>query len=266
MKKLLELNKLNTEIQGKPILKNVDLTINSGELHVLMGPNGSGKSTLAYALLGHPNYATSANKLIFDGKNISKLSTDKRARLGIFLGFQYPLSISGVSLTNLLPMALAAQQPAKRSRATSKNYLSLASAINHERRLAAENVRKELGGFLKKLAVDEEILYRSVNEGFSGGEKKKSEIMQMVALKPRLAILDEPDSGLDIDALKKIAHAIHEMHQRGTAVLLITHYQRILKYLKPDSIHIMNEGTIVTSGGLELVRKIETSGYAAFQK
>ncbi len=259
MVQLLTIQNLSVRIGKKKIIDHFSLAIAPGELHVLMGPNGSGKSTVSQALLAHPQYTVSADALRFMGKDIKKRTTDERARLGIFLGFQYPLSIPGISLSTILP---AAKKEALNPKIGSKVlHATLASKIEFEQREQQAQLRVDLESAMSSLGMDPAMLYRGLNDGFSGGEKKKAEILQMVALKPKLAILDEPDSGLDIDALKKIAQAINTAHKAGMAILLITHYQRILKYLKPNRVHIVAHGRIVKSGGAELARTIEKKGY-----
>ena len=258
-KRLLDIQNLSVTIDKKKIVNRFDLSMRAGELHVLMGPNGSGKSTIAYSILGHPGYAVRASRLSFDNKNLKQLTTDERARLGIFLAFQYPLAVSGVSLSTVIPAAL--EHRIKQKRVKKRVYATLASRMAYEQHVAREWFRGDVAENLGSLGMQEEMLYRSLNEGFSGGEKKKAEVLQMLALKPKLAILDEPDSGLDVDALRRIAKAIHRAHQGGMAILLITHYQRILKYLRPDRVHIVRDGHFVKSGGPELARMIERHGY-----
>lgn len=260
--KLLDIKKLRVSIEGKPIVRDLSLAIKTGELHVLMGPNGSGKSTIAQALLGHPRYRVTASRLLFNGKDIRKLKTDARARLGLFLGFQYPLTVSGVTLANLFS-ELAQTGRTKKDK---QLYLTLASRMASERRVAHDRLRAAIEGHMRELTLPEDILYRGLNDGFSGGEKKKTEMLQMRALKPRLAILDEPDSGVDVDALKAIARSINAARKDGTAILLITHYQRILKYLKPDAVHIMVKGKLVRSGTASLAREIERKGYGTVSR
>lgn len=261
MTKLLDIQKMRVSIEGKSIVRNFSLVIKPGELHVMMGPNGSGKSTVAQALLGHPHYRTTATRLIFNGKDIRKLKTDARARLGLFLGFQYPLTVSGVTLANLFSELTQADQKKNK-----QLHLTLASRMATEQREAHDRLHVAVEDHMRELTLPEEILYRGLNDGFSGGEKKKTEMLQMRALKPKLAILDEPDSGVDIDALKAIAASINAAHKDGTAILLITHYQRILKYLKPDAVHIMLKGKIVKSGDATLAREIERKGYLTIPK
>ncbi|MEK7584666.1 MAG: Fe-S cluster assembly ATPase SufC [Patescibacteria group bacterium] len=258
-KKLLDIQNLSVTINKKKIVDRFDLSIKTGELHVLMGPNGSGKSTIAYSILGHPGFTVRAAQLSFEDKNLKQLTTDERARLGIFLGFQYPLAVNGISLSSVIPAAL--EYRIKQKRVKKRVYATLASRMAYEQHVAREWFRGDIAENLASLGMQEEMLYRSLNEGFSGGEKKKAEVLQMLALSPKLAILDEPDSGLDVDALRRIAKAIHRAHQGGMAILLITHYQRILKYLRPDRVHIVSGGRLSRSGGPELARMIERHGY-----
>ncbi|TSC76202.1 MAG: iron-regulated ABC transporter ATPase subunit SufC [Parcubacteria group bacterium Gr01-1014_31] len=234
---VLEVRDLYASVEGKPILQGVTLTVGRGELHVLMGPNGSGKSTLANALAGAPNVTVASGAARLDGHDLLAMSPDERARAGLFLGFQYPVSIPGLSLTGLIAAARAAR--------------------------ALGPVEKQaLPALLKELQLAPEMVGRDVNEGLSGGEKKKSEIAQLTLLPPLLAILDEPDSGLDIDSLQLIARAIDRRHREGTAVLLITHYQRIVQFLRPDAVHVMASGRVVKSGPGTMAAEIERTGYA----
>lgn len=261
---LLKIKNLSVGVSGKQIIKNLSLEINTGELHVLMGPNGSGKSTVAFAIMGHPGYHTRAQELSFQGRNIKNLTPDARARLGLFLVFQYPTAVSGVTLAHLLPAAMQSRRQrnkhAKKKGMTGR-HLTLAKAMQFEKRTADEAFRQGIEKKLKTLNLQSEIIYRSINEGFSGGERKKTEILQMITLEPKLAILDEPDSGLDIDALKNIARTISRAHKDGMAMLLITHYPNILKYLSPNAVHVMRGGKIVQSGALDLAHAIEKKGY-----
>lgn len=259
MKPLLCIENLTIRIGTKKITNAFSLTIPKGRLHVLMGPNGSGKSTVAQALLGHPGYRSSARRLTFDGHDLKKLSTDERARSGLFLGFQYPLAIPGISLNTILTSVEKENQ--KNEKRPKKTYATLSSRTKAANLQKNTPLAQRLQAAMSDLAFDSAMFYRGINDGFSGGEKKKTEILQMVALKPKLAILDEPDSGLDVDALKKIAKAIDRAHRSGMAILLITHYQRILKYLSPDRVHIVSKGKIIRSGGPELIRYIEKHGY-----
>ncbi|MBX9671118.1 MAG: Fe-S cluster assembly ATPase SufC [Candidatus Obscuribacterales bacterium] len=237
---LLKIEDLHVEVDGKEILKGVNLEIKKGEVHALMGRNGSGKSTLSYALMGHPNYTITKGRIVYKGQEINELATDERARLGLSLAFQYPVAIPGVSVSNFL-------------RATTK-------AVRGQE-VPIKEFRKELQTAMDKLGVPKEFLSRYVNDGFSGGEKKRLEILQLTMLKPSIAILDETDSGLDIDALKTVSSGINALATSDKAILLITHYQRILNYVQPDFVHVFQEGRIVTSGGAELSSKLEEHGY-----
>src|SRR3989337_1510208 len=257
---MLKIFKLKTSIEGKEILKGIDLEVGAGQLHVLMGPNGSGKSTLAQVIAGHPSYKIIDGRLWMSGKEISKFTPDKRAKLGIFLAFQHPVEIPGVSVFGMLRKAklvtsAKSQVPSKKK----TNNLALKTSN------FAPEFRQELLEHLSALKLSGDFLRRSVNEGFSGGEKKRSEILTMVALKPKLVILDEIDSGLDVDALKTVATTLYHYNEVNprSSVLLITHYARILKYLKPDFVHVMMDGKIVRSGRLELAKQIENKGYQA---
>jgi Fe-S cluster assembly ATP-binding protein len=232
---------LHVEVGGKEILKGVDLTIKSGELTALMGPNGSGKSTLAYALMGHPKYKVTKGRALMDGQDLLKLSVDQRARAGLFLGFQYPQEVSGLSLSKFLWTSYMQRHTAQ-----------TADTAGFDRDLKLH---------LNYLGMDEALLKRSLNEGFSGGEKKRVEVLQMATLKPVFAILDEPDSGLDIDAVRAVGETVAKLHHPDAGILVITHYQRILKYLKPDRVHVMVDGVIALSGGRELAEELEAKGY-----
>jgi Fe-S cluster assembly ATP-binding protein len=232
---------LHAEVAGKEILKGVDLTLRSGELTALMGPNGSGKSTLAYALMGHPKYKVTQGQATLDGKDLLKLPVDQRARAGLFLGFQYPQEVSGLSLSKFLWTAYMQRHTTQTANATQFD--------------------QDLKANLQYLGMDEALLKRSLNEGFSGGEKKRVEVLQMATLTPTFAILDEPDSGLDIDAVRSVGETVAHLHHPGAGILVITHYQRILKYLKPDRVHVMVDGVIALSGGRELAEELEGKGY-----
>ncbi len=239
---MLAVNNLSAAVEGKPILFGVNLYLKPGELVAVMGPNGSGKSTLAYTLAGHPNYSVSGGQINLDGKLINKLGPDKRAKLGLFLGFQYPVSVAGVDLHNLLRQA----------------YAGISG-----KRLAPYEFREKLKTKIAALKLGEGFINRSVNDGFSGGEKKKSEILQLAVLRPKYAVLDEIDSGLDIDAVKVVAQAIKQIKRDNPkmAILLITHYQRILNYLPVDRVLVMKAGKIVEEGDSRLVAKLERHGY-----
>jgi len=237
----LVIEDLHAEVAGKEILKGVSLTMKSGELTALMGPNGSGKSTLAYALMGHPKYKVTKGKATLDGQDLLKLSVDQRARAGLFLGFQYPQEVSGLSLSKFLWTAYMQTHTAQTADTTQFD--------------------KDLKTHLSYLEMDESLLKRSLNEGFSGGEKKRVEVLQMATIRPVFAILDEPDSGLDIDAVRAVGETVAKLHRPDAGILVITHYQRILKYLKPDRVHVMVDGAIALSGGRDLAEQLEAKGY-----
>jgi Fe-S cluster assembly ATP-binding protein len=246
---LLEVQDLHVEIDGKEILRGLDLTVNAGEVHAIMGPNGSGKSTLAYVLAGKANYAVTGGKILFNGRNIFDMEPDARAAAGLFLAFQYPLEIPGVATMTFLRTALNAQRK-KRGEAE----LSTPEFIKKVRDLAG------------KLGVEQEMLRRAVNVGFSGGEKKRNEILQMALFEPRLAVLDETDSGLDIDALKIVADGVNRLRGPGRSFVVITHYQRLLNYIVPDVVHVLSHGRIVKTGGKDLALQLEARGYAEYQE
>ncbi len=231
---------------GMEILKGVSLTVNPGEIHALMGPNGSGKSTLAAALMGSPEYEVTAGRILFQGDDITDWDTDVRAKAGLFLAFQYPQEISGVSVLNFLRQALSARKGME---------------------MSVLELRLSLMEWMERLSMDTSFMERYVNEGFSGGEKKRNEILQMAVLEPEMAILDETDSGLDIDALKAVADGVRQISQDRPALgtLAITHYQRLLDHLQPDHVHILIDGRIVASGGLELAAQLEAEGYESFK-
>ena len=242
---MLEIRDLHTVVDGKPILRGVNLKIVAGEVHAVMGPNGSGKSTLAYVLAGREGYQADRGEVLYDGKMLLELTPEERARAGLFLAFQYPVEIPGVANATFLRTAVNAARSAR-----------------GEEELSAMAFLKEARVKLKQLRMDESFLNRQVNVGFSGGEKKRNEIFQMAMLEPRLAVLDETDSGLDIDALKIVADGINRLRDAGRAMLVITHYQRLLDYTVPDRVHVLAEGRIVRSGGKELAIELEKKGYA----
>src|ERR1700726_2761150 len=246
---LLEIKNLHVEIDGKEILKGLDLTVNAGEVHAIMGPNGSGKSTLAYVLAGKADYTPTAGEVRFDGKNIFDMAPDERAAAGLFLAFQYPLEIPGVATMTFLRTALNAQRK-KRGEAEFSTPEFL------------KKVREVSG----KLGIEQEMLRRAVNVGFSGGEKKRNEVLQMALFEPKLCILDEMDSGLDIDALRIAADGVNALRTSDRAIVVITHYQRLLNYIIPDFVHVMSKGRVVKSGGKELALELEARGYAQFQE
>jgi len=244
----LEIRDLHVSVEGKEIIKGVDLVVKKGEVHAVMGPNGSGKSTLALTIMGHPKYEVTRGEVRFKGRNILELEPDERAKLGLFLAFQYPFEISGVPLSRFLIQALKAH------RGGGDNGDS-------KPKIAFGEFRKLLKEKLKLLRLDESFATRYLNEGFSGGEKKRAEILQMLVLQPEMAILDETDSGLDIDSVKIVAEAVNSLRGPQFGCLAITHYQRILNYLKPDFVHVMVDGRLVKSGGPELAYELEAKGY-----
>jgi Fe-S cluster assembly ATP-binding protein len=241
---MLNIKNLQVKVEGKQILKGIDLHVNAGEVHAIMGPNGSGKSTLARALAGHPEYEVTAGEATYDGKDLLDMDPDERARDGVFMAFQYPVEIAGVN-----------------------NAYFLKAAVNAKRRhqglleLDAMEFMQLIKEKSKLLDIDQSMLSRAVNEGFSGGEKKRNEIFQMALLEPRLAILDETDSGLDIDALKLVAAGVNSMRDPNRAIIVVTHYQRLLDYIVPDFVHVLTGGRIVKSGGKELALELEKRGY-----
>jgi Fe-S cluster assembly ATP-binding protein len=241
---LLEVRGLRTKVAGVEILKGIDLTVRAGEVHAIMGPNGSGKSTLAKALAGHPAYEITSGSAVFDGRNVFEMAPEDRARAGLFLGFQYPVEIPGLSNAAFLRLACNTVQGAR-----GKDELDPLEFDDH--------VREKM----KLLDMDAGFLERSVNDGFSGGEKKRNEILQMALLEPRLAILDETDSGLDIDALRVVAAGVNRLITPENAVVLVTHYQRVLNYIIPDYVHVMEGGRIIKTGGKELAVELEARGY-----
>jgi Fe-S cluster assembly ATP-binding protein len=242
----LVIRNLHAGIDGKEILNGVNLEVKQGEIHALMGPNGTGKSTLAYILMGHPKYEATAGEVIFEGTNILDLAPDERSRIGIFLAFQYPVAIPGVSVANFLRTAINSKRKAENP---------------DDKGIPIPEFREMLKDRMDLLKMDHAFAGRYLNDGFSGGEKKKAEILQMAALQPEIAILDETDSGLDIDALRIVADGVNALRSEDLGVLVITHYQRILNYIKPDFVHIMLGGQIVESGGPELAIKLEELGY-----
>ena len=242
----LSIKNLHVSIDGKEILKGVDLIVSQGEIHALMGPNGTGKSTLAYALMGHPKYEITKGEAWFKGQNILELEPDERARLGLFLAFQYPVAIPGVSVANFLRTAMNAKRKVENP---------------DDKGIPIPEFRMVLKERMDLLEMDHRFAGRYLNEGFSGGEKKRAEILQMAVLQPEIAILDETDSGLDIDALRIVSEGVNALRGSELGVLVITHYQRILNYIKPDIVHIMLDGRIVESGGADLALHLEEHGY-----
>jgi len=241
MANLIEVRNLQASIAGKPILQGIDLTLRKGEIHALMGPNGSGKSTLANVLMGHPAYTVTGGSVLLDGEDFLALKPDERSRLGVFLAFQYPVEIPGVTVGKFLKRAAELRQDGR---------------------------GMDVTGFIKRLRqamdfmeIDQAFINRYLNQGFSGGEKKRMEVLQMLILEPSFALMDETDSGLDIDALKVVARGVNKLRGEGFGALIITHYQRILTHIAPDYVHIMYKGRIATSGGKELVETLESRGY-----
>lgn len=242
---MLNIKKLHVSVEGSPILKGIDLNVNPGEVHAIMGPNGSGKSTLSKVLAGHPSYIVTDGSVEYKNKDLLPLQPDERAKAGIFLSFQYPVEIPGVTNISFLKSAVnAVYQGQNRKTLDAVEFLSF--------------IRQKC----KMLDMDESFLYRGINEGFSGGEKKRNEILQMLALEPSLAILDETDSGLDIDALRIIATGVNAMRNKDRAIILVTHYQRLLNYIEPDFIHVLANGKIIKSGDKSLALELEDKGYS----
>ena len=241
----LQIENLHVAVEGKAILKGLDLTVGKGEIHAIMGPNGSGKSTLANALLGHPKYEITEGRILFKGEDIAEWSADERGRRGLFLAFQYPTAIPGVSVANFLRMALQARR----------------KEMGEEKPMPPKEFRALVKEKMALLRMDDSFAGRYINDGFSGGEKKRAEILQMAVLRPEIAVLDETDSGLDIDALRVVAEGVNALSGPELGVLLITHYQRILNYIKPHFVHVLVDGKIVKSGGAELAHELEAQGY-----
>jgi Fe-S cluster assembly ATP-binding protein len=243
----LSIKNLRVSIEDKLILKDLSLEVNVGEIHAIMGPNGSGKSTMAYALAGHPKYEVEGGEVWMDGVNLLELTPDERARMGLFLAFQYPNAIPGISMANFLRTALN----------------SVKGEANGDRKKGIPIVefRKLLTAKMDLLGIDKSFARRYLNEGFSGGEKKRAEVLQMALLEPKFAILDETDSGLDIDALRVVSEGVNSLTGPDRGFIIITHYQRILNYIKPDYVHVMYDGQIIESGGLELAERLEEKGY-----
>jgi len=244
-KPTLEIRDLHVAVEGKPILKGLSLAVNKGEVHALMGPNGSGKSTLANALMGNPKYEITSGSVALNGEDVLEQSADERGRKGLFLAFQYPTAIPGVSVANFLRMALTARR----------------KEMGLEKPLPPKEFRALVKEKMALLKMDDSFAGRYINDGFSGGEKKRAEILQMAVLQPEIAILDETDSGLDIDALRVVSEGVNALSGPNLGVLLITHYQRILNYIKPQFVHVLVDGRIVKSGGPELAHELEAQGY-----
>lgn len=256
----LVIKDLFVNVDGKPILLGVNLTIRQGEVHALMGPNGSGKSTLAYTIAGHPHYEVVSGDILLDGKSILEMEPDERAKAGLFLAFQYPTAIPGVSMANFLRQAVSAVRgytdKAKQQVADGGSAKPIGSEL-----IPMREFRKELTDKMDKLHIDPAFARRYLNDGFSGGEKKRAEILQMAMLDPKIAVLDETDSGLDIDALRVVSEGVNSLLGETLGVLLITHYQRLLDYIKPQYVHVFYNGRIVMSGGADLARELEAKGY-----
>jgi Fe-S cluster assembly ATP-binding protein len=245
---LLEVKNLRVKVDDREILKGLDLVVNSGEVHAIMGPNGSGKSTLAHVLSGKPGYEVTGGEVIFEGADLLELAPDERAARGVFLAFQYPLEIPGVATMTFLRTALNAQRKTR-----------------GEPELMAPDFVRRVREQAAKLSINLDMLKRPVNVGFSGGEKKRNEILQMALLEPKLAVLDETDSGLDIDALKVVADGVNRLRSPDRAMIVITHYQRLLEHIVPDIVHVLSNGRIVRTGGRELALELEAKGYAPYQ-
>ena len=241
---LLEIDALRADVAGKEILKGLNLTVRQGEVHAIMGPNGSGKSTLANALMGNPRYAVTGGEVRFLGQTLAGMAPDERARRGLFLAFQYPIAVPGVTVVNFLRQAV--------------------NAVRGED-IPVREFREELFAQMELLKVDRDFARRYLNDGFSGGEKKRAEMLQLAMLQPRMAVLDETDSGLDIDALRTVADGVNTLMNENMGLLLITHYQRLLNYIKPQFVHVLIDGRIVRSGGPELAEELEANGYDAIE-
>jgi Fe-S cluster assembly ATP-binding protein len=243
---LLQIEDLHVEVEGREILKGLNLSIDKGDIHALMGPNGSGKSTLAYVLTGRPGYEVTQGKVLYKGEDVLELAPDERAQRGIFLAFQYPTEVPGVSVVNFLRTAY--------------------NAIHPDEQKSAMAFRMYLQEKIDLLEIPSELVDRYVNQGFSGGEKKRNEILQMAVLRPELAIMDETDSGLDIDALKHVSAGVNKLAGPDVGILLITHYQRLLNYIRPTTVHVLIAGRVLKSGGFELAEELEAEGYAGIAK
>ena len=241
---MLEIKNLHAKVEDKDILRGINLSVNAGEVHAIMGPNGSGKSTLSSVIAGKEEYEVTEGEIVFNNEDLDDLAPEERAHKGIFMSFQYPIEIPGVSVTNFIKTAINETRKA-----------------NGKKDLPAKDMLKKIRETAELLEIDRKFLSRSLNEGFSGGEKKRNEIFQMAMLEPQLAILDETDSGLDIDALKVVANGVNKLKSKDNAVVIITHYQRLLDYIIPDFVHVLHNGKIVKSGGKELAHELEDKGY-----
>jgi Fe-S cluster assembly ATP-binding protein len=247
-----EIKNLRVSVEGREILKGISLGINKGQVHAVMGPNGSGKSTLSHTLMGHPNYKVTSGEVLFKGQNILQLPTEQRAKLGLFLALQYPVVVPGITMSNFLRTALNAK----------RGY----DGKDKSKSISPKEFRALLKDEMAVLRMDDSFLSRYVNEGFSGGEKKRAEILQMAVLKPEIAILDETDSGLDIDSIKFVSDAVNRLRGPELGVLIITHYTRVLKFITPDFVHVMVNGEFVLSGGPEVADRLEDKGYSEWVK
>jgi Fe-S cluster assembly ATP-binding protein len=245
---MLEVKNLHVEIEGKKILNGLNLSVGKGQVHAIMGPNGSGKSTLAYVLAGKEDYEVTEGEILLDGESVLEMEADERAAKGVFLAFQYPMEIPGVASMTFLRTALNAQRKRR-----------------GEAELTTPEFMKRVREGAAKLKIDQEMLRRAVNVGFSGGEKKRNEILQMAMLEPRLCVLDETDSGLDIDALRIVSEGVNALRSADRAMVVITHYQRLLDYIVPDVVHVMSKGRVVKTGGKELALELEANGYAQYE-
>ena len=239
----LEIKDLRVSVEGNEVLKGVTITVKQGEIHALLGPNGAGKSTLGYAIMGHPKYEIEGGEVLLNGENLLEMEADERSRAGLFLAFQYPVSIPGVTVANFLRTALNARRD------------------ESEGKISPMAFRRLLTGKMRQLGIDRSFAGRYLNEGFSGGEKKRAEILQLATLEPKIAILDETDSGLDIDAMRIVADGVNQLLGPQMGILVITHYQRFLNYIKPDYVHILLDGKIVATGGPELAEELDVKGY-----
>jgi Fe-S cluster assembly ATP-binding protein len=240
---VLEIKNLHVSVEGNEVLRGLDITVRQGEIHALLGPNGAGKSTLGYAIMGHPKYEITDGEVLLNGENLLEMEADERSRAGLFLAFQYPISVPGVTVANFLRMALNARRDEEQGKISPMEF------------------RRVLTGKMDQLGIDRAFAGRYLNEGFSGGEKKRAEILQLATLEPRIAILDETDSGLDIDAMRIVADGVNQLLGPEMGILVITHYQRFLNYIKPDYVHILLDGKVVVRGGAELAEELDEKGY-----